>query len=224
MWSGSGTRECITLSMQTAASTCNKNAWECIHDHRIMYLADRQILEFPQKRNFHFRFGGNLDFRVADFLRAESPLWRIRFCGNANFWHCSGRKFGENFCFCAVLPHLCHRSQFRKVLSHEVDNWERRAPSSLYFEVKTRMRKKMKKDVKRCKSWIAGKLRDEAKLDYSTTLVGKLNIMKMAEISMALGCHRFHRSLSGWESGWEIHRPDTTWKLAAISHKKNKLE
>ena len=47
----------------------------------------------------------------------------------------------------------------------------------------------MKKDVKRCK-WIAGKLRDEAKLDYSTTLVAKLNIMKMAEISMALGCRR----------------------------------
>ena len=41
----------------------------------------------------------------------------------------------------------------------------------------------MKKDVKRCK-WIAGKLRDEAKLDYSTTLVAKLNIKKMAEISM----------------------------------------
>ena len=40
MRSGSGTRECITLSMQTGASTCNrnKNAWECIHDHRIMYL------------------------------------------------------------------------------------------------------------------------------------------------------------------------------------------
>ena len=40
MWSGSGTRECITLSMQTGASTCNrnKNARECIHDHRIMYL------------------------------------------------------------------------------------------------------------------------------------------------------------------------------------------
>ena len=40
MQSGSGTRECITLSMQTGASTCNrnKNAWECIHDHRIMYL------------------------------------------------------------------------------------------------------------------------------------------------------------------------------------------
>ena len=40
MWSGSGTRECITLSMQTGASTCNKNknAWECIHNHRIMYL------------------------------------------------------------------------------------------------------------------------------------------------------------------------------------------
>ena len=51
---------------------------------------------------------------------------------------------------------------------------------SLYFEVKTRYEKKMKKDVKRCK-WIAGKLRDEAKLDYSTTLVAKLNIMKMAE-------------------------------------------
>ena len=47
-----------------------------------------------------------------------------------------------------------------------------------------------------CK-WIAGKLRDEAKLDYSTTLVAKLNIMKMAEISMALGCRRFNRSLSG---------------------------
>ena len=40
MRSGSGTRECITLSMQTGASTCirNKNAWECIHDHRIMYV------------------------------------------------------------------------------------------------------------------------------------------------------------------------------------------
>ena len=60
-------------------------------------------------------------------------------------------------------------------------------PLSLYFEVKTRYEKKMKKDVKRCK-WIAGKLRDEAKLDYSTTLVAKLNFMKMAEISMALGC------------------------------------
>ena len=94
---------------------------------------------------------------------------------------------------------------------------------SLYFEVKTRHEKKMKKDVKRCK-WTAGKLRDEAKLDYSTTLVAKLNIMKMAEISVALGCRRFNRSLSGWESGWEIHRPDTTWKLAAISDKKNKLE
>ena len=46
----------------------------------------------------------------------------------------------------------------------------------------------MKKDVKRCK-WIAGKLRDEAKLDYSTTLVAKLNIMKMAEISMG---HYWH--------------------------------
>ena len=57
---------------------------------------------------------------------------------------------------------------------------------ALYFEVKTRYEKKMKKDVKRCK-WIAGKLRDEAKLDYSTTLVAKLNIMKMAEISLALG-------------------------------------
>ena len=67
---------------------------------------------------------------------------------------------------------------------------------SLYFEVKTLYEKKMKKDVKRCK-WIAGKLRDEAKLDYSTTLVAKLNIMKMAEISMALGCRRFNRSLSG---------------------------
>ena len=43
----------------------------------------RQILEFPQKRNL--RFGGNLDFRVADFLRAEPSLWRFRFCGNANF-------------------------------------------------------------------------------------------------------------------------------------------
>ena len=51
---------------------------------------------------------------------------------------------------------------------------------SLYFEVKTRYEKKMKKDVKRCK-WIAGKLWDELKLDYSTTLVAKLNIMKMAE-------------------------------------------
>ena len=70
-------------------------------------------------------------------------------------------------------------------------------PLSLYFEVKIRRyEKKMKKDVKRCK-WIAGKLRDEAKLDYSTTLVAKLNIMKMAEISMALGCRRFNRSLSG---------------------------
>ena len=49
-------------------------------------------------------------------------------------------------------------------------------PPSLYFEVKTRYEKKMKKDVKRCK-WIAGKLRDEAKLDYSTTLVAKLNII-----------------------------------------------
>ena len=54
----------------------------------------------------------------------------------------------------------------------------------------------MKKGVKRCK-WIPVKLRDEAKLDYSTTLVAKLNIMKMAEISMALGCRRFNRSLSG---------------------------
>ena len=35
------------------------------------------------KRNL--RFGGNLDFRVADFWRVEPPLWRIRFCGNANF-------------------------------------------------------------------------------------------------------------------------------------------
>ena len=69
-------------------------------------------------------------------------------------------------------------------------------PLSLYFEVKTRYEKKMKKDVERCK-WIAGKLRDEAKLDYSTTPVAKLNIMKMAEISMALGCRRFNRSLSG---------------------------
>ena len=64
------------------------------------------------------------------------------------------------------------------------------------LKLKHGMRKKMKKDVKRCK-WIAGKLRDEAKLDYSTTLVAKLNIMKMAEISMALGCRRFNRSLSG---------------------------
>ena len=48
------------------------------------------------------------------------------------------------------------------------------------LKLKHGMRKKMKKDVKRCK-WIAGKLRDEAKLDYSTTLVAKLNIMKMAE-------------------------------------------
>ena len=54
----------------------------------------------------------------------------------------------------------------------------------------------MKKDVKRSK-WIAGKLRDEAKLDYSTTLVAKLNIMKVAEISMPLGCRRLNRSLSG---------------------------
>ena len=54
----------------------------------------------------------------------------------------------------------------------------------------------MKKDVERCK-WIAGKLQDEAKLDYSTMLVAKLNIMKMAEISIALGCRRFNRSLSG---------------------------
>ena len=32
----------ITLSTQTGASTCNrnKNAWECIHDHRIMYLTN----------------------------------------------------------------------------------------------------------------------------------------------------------------------------------------
>ena len=60
--------------------------------------------------------------------------------------------------------------------------------------------KEMKKDVERCK-WIAGKLRDEAKLYYSTTLVAILNIMKMAETSMALGCRRFNRSLSGWESG-----------------------
>ena len=45
-------------------------------------------------------------------------------------------------------------------------------PLSLYFEVKARYEKKMKKDVKRCK-WIAGKLRDEAKLDYSTTLMAK---------------------------------------------------
>ena len=40
----------------------------------------RQILEFLQKWNL--RFGGNLDFRVADILRAEPPLLRIRFCGN----------------------------------------------------------------------------------------------------------------------------------------------
>ena len=86
--------------------------------------------EFPQKWNL--RFGGNLDFRVADFLRAEPSLGRIRFCGNANFWHFSGRKFGES-CFCAVLPHFCYRSQFRKVLSHEVDNWEWRAPSLAVF-------------------------------------------------------------------------------------------
>ena len=69
-------------------------------------------------------------------------------------------------------------------------------PLSLYFEVKTRYEDKMKKDVKRCK-WIAGKLGDEAKLGYSTTLVAKLSIMKMAEISMALGIRRFNRSLSG---------------------------
>ena len=69
-------------------------------------------------------------------------------------------------------------------------------PLSLYFEVKHGMRKKMKKDAECCK-WIAGKLRDEVKLDYSTMLVVKLNIMKMAEISMALGCRGFNRSLSG---------------------------
>ena len=46
MRSGSGTRECITLSMQTGASTCNrnKNAWECIHDPRIMYLTGGCII------------------------------------------------------------------------------------------------------------------------------------------------------------------------------------
>ena len=108
------------------------------------------------------------------------------------------------------------------VMRWTIENEE--LPLSLYFEVKIRRyEKKMKEDVKCCK-WIAGKLRDEAKLDYSTTLMAKLNIMKMAEISMALGCRRFNRSLSGWESGWEIHRPDTTWKLAAISDKKTKLE
>ena len=66
----------------------------------------------------------------------------------------------------------------------------------LYFEVKTRYEKKMRKDVNHCK-WIAGKLRDEAKIDYSNTQVAKLNIMKMAEISIALGCRRFNRSPSG---------------------------
>ena len=30
----------------------------------------RQILEFPQKRNFHFRFGGNLDFPGRNFFES----------------------------------------------------------------------------------------------------------------------------------------------------------
>ena len=55
-------------------------------------------------------------------------------------------------------------------------------PLSLYFEVKTRREKKRKKDVERCK-WIAGKLRDEAKLDYSTTLVAKF---KKTSVSVLL--------------------------------------
>ena len=87
---------------------------------------------------------------------------------------------------------------------------------SLYFEVETRYDKKMKKDVKRCK-WIAEKWSEAWLLSYAG---GKINIMKMVEISMVLGCRRFNRSVSGWE----IHRPNTTWKLAAISDKKNKLE
>ena len=56
------------------------------------------------------------------------------------------------------------------VMRWTIENEE--LPLSLYFEVKARYEKKMKKDVKRCK-WIAGKLRDEAKLDYSTTLMAK---------------------------------------------------
>ena len=51
------------------------------------------------------------------------------------------------------------------VMRWTIENEE--LPLSLYFEVKARYEKKMKKDVKRCK-WIAGKLQDEAKLDYST--------------------------------------------------------
>ena len=54
------------------------------------------------------------------------------------------------------------------VMRWTIENEE--LPLSLYFEVKTRYEKKRKKDVERCK-WIAGKLRDEAKLNYSTTLV-----------------------------------------------------
>ena len=58
MWSGSGTRECITLSMQTGASTCNRNknayAWECIHDHRIMYLTCKRC--FAGELNFFVPF------------------------------------------------------------------------------------------------------------------------------------------------------------------------
>ena len=114
MWRGSGTRECITLSMQTGASTCNrnKNAWVCIHDHRIMYLTHVPCVDVVIKHNYtltdHFSYGKSISIHVIDLVQRIYP------CN-----HCPLRHF---FSAPEITQQLQSGRWRRPRLCHEIDH------------------------------------------------------------------------------------------------------